>query len=51
MPNLGTGLDRQVLWVQGPVDWWTGWFLRTFPIPDEEGGGVEEARGDVEEAH
>ena len=33
MPNMGTGLDRQVAQTQGPVDWWTGLFLRTFPIP------------------
>ena len=30
---MGTGLDWQVLKARGPVDWWTGWFLRTFPIP------------------
>ena len=33
MTNLGTGLDRPVLQVQGPVDWGTGSNLRTFPIP------------------
>ena len=33
MQDMGTGLDRQVLPARGPVYWWTGWFLRTFPIP------------------